>query len=152
MNFRMIRIFLILFCIGLGLTACKPAPDAYDAQDNPVSFSAFRGQYILINYFAEWCKPCSTEIPALNAFYLQHKGKVMVFGVNYDRADDAKLKGIIKKMGIKFPVLKDDPGQKFGIMSVEGLPMTVVINPKGEKINSLMGEQTEKTLSQATGL
>lgn len=152
MNLRVIRIFICLFCLGIGLAACKPAPDAHDTQGNPVSFSAYHGQYILINYFAEWCKPCSTEIPALNAFYLQHKGKVMIFGVNYDRADNTKLNNIIKKMGIDFPVLNDDPSQKFGIMSVDGLPMTVVINPEGKKVNVLMGEQTAKTLTQATGL
>jgi len=151
MNLRIIRIFMCFFCIGLGLSACKPAPDAHDTQGNPISFSAYHGQYIFINYFAQWCKPCSTEIPALNAFYRQHKGKVMVFGVNYDRVDDAGLNNIIKKMGIHFPVLKNDPGQKFGMMNVEGLPMTVVINPKGEKIKTLMGEQTTETLTQAIG-
>jgi len=76
----------------------------------------------------------------------------MVFGVNYDHVDNTKLNQIIQKMGIHFPVLKQDPGQKFGIMNVEGLPMTVVINPKGEKINILMGEQTIETLTRATGL
>jgi thiol-disulfide isomerase/thioredoxin len=142
-------IFICIFWLMMGLTACKQPPDAYDTQGNPVLFDAFKGQYIVINYFAGWCKPCWMEMPVLNAFYHQHAGKVKVFGVNYDQSDNSHLKTLIQKMGIDFPVLTSDPGKKFGIISAEGLPMTVIINPEGKKTKILMGEQTTETLTQA---
>jgi thiol-disulfide isomerase/thioredoxin len=132
------------------LTACRPTPDAYDTQGNPVVFDSFRGQIVLINYFADWCKPCWQEIPELNKFYHQNKGKIKVFGVNADPLEAPQLNTIIKKMKIDFPVLAQDPGKKFDIM-IESLPMTVIINIEGKKSKTLLGEQTVETLKQAIG-
>jgi thiol-disulfide isomerase/thioredoxin len=152
MNFFILRILIILFCLPAGLAGCKNSPDAYDTRGNPVYFSSLRGQYVVINYFAAWCKPCWNEMPVLNTFARQYAGKVTVLGVNYDHHENSQLTSLITQMGIEFPVLKNDPGKKFGIIHIEGLPMTVIINPAGKKHTILMGEQTLNSLRQATGL
>jgi len=59
---------------------------------------------------AEWCGPCRTEIPELNALAEQLKGQnVGVFGVNFDNVQGAELKEASDKLGIKFTVLAQNP-------------------------------------------
>lgn len=116
-----------------------------------ISLGSLKGKWVVINYWASWCKPCYKEIPALNAFAKKYKEKVEVLGVSYDHVEVDQLPAIIKKMGIEFVTLKYDPALKLGIEHVPGLPATYIINPKGKLVKTLLGEQTEKSLARNIG-
>ena len=63
-------------------------------------------QWLVLNYWAEWCGPCRTEIPELNALNEQLKGQsASVMGVNFDNVQGEELKSASEKLGIKFTVL-----------------------------------------------
>lgn len=146
----------ILWLLSLLLFSCnsiKNTPDAIDLHDNAVYFSNYHGKWILINYWASWCKPCIEEIPVLNTFYQQHRDRdAMVFGVNYDFVDKTKLIELTRKVGIKFPVLLGNPGKKFGIISVDSLPTILLINPEGKLIAELHGAQTKEKLTHSINI
>ncbi len=58
---------LLFFCSLFILTACiKEKPDAEDSLGNPVYLSDYEGRWVVIAYWATWCKSCMTEIPILN--------------------------------------------------------------------------------------
>ncbi len=68
----------------------------------------------MLNYWAEWCGPCRTEIPELNVLAEQLKGKkIGVFGVNFDNVQGEELKSASEKLGIAFTVLAQDPADLF---------------------------------------
>ena len=69
-----------------------------------------------------------------------------VFGINYDGLQGADLDAVIQRMVIEFPVLLDDPRQRFGIARAEVLPMTVIIDPDGNVKKVLSGPQTSQSL------
>lgn len=97
----------------------------------------------MINYWAEWCGPCRTEIPELNALADQLKNKnIGVFGVNFDNVQGEELKSASEKLGIKFTVLAQDPSELFELPRSEALPVTYIIDNKGKVREQLMGEQT----------
>ena len=100
-------------------------------------------QWVVVNYWAEWCGPCRTEIPELNALAEQLKGQgVGVFGVNFDNVQGEELKAASEKLGIKFTVLAQNPEGIFEIPRSEALPVTYIIDDKGKVREQLMGEQT----------
>ncbi|MFC6337482.1 redoxin domain-containing protein [Pseudomonas sp. CCM 7891] len=100
-------------------------------------------QWLVINYWAEWCGPCRTEIPELNALAEQLKDQSAgVFGVNFDNAQGEELKSASDKLGIKFTVLAQNPDGIFEIPRSEALPVTYIIDDKGKVREQLMGEQT----------
>lgn len=143
--------FLIISLFVLLIAACNQntIPKNVllsDVQGNEYSLNT--NNYIILNYWAPWCKPCHEEIPELNAFYLQNKGRVALFGVNFDQAKDTELKLLAAKMGIQFPVLNSDPANLFGIKDIRGLPVTFIIH-QGKVIKELYGKQTEKSLQAA---
>lgn len=100
-------------------------------------------QWLVLNYWAEWCGPCRTEVPELNALNEQLKGQsATVLGVNFDNVQGEELKSASEKLGIKFTVLAQNPEQLFDLPRSEALPVTYIIDDKGKVREQLLGEQT----------
>ncbi|MCU1750033.1 TlpA family protein disulfide reductase [Pseudomonas sp. 6D_7.1_Bac1] len=114
-----------------------------DQLGQKVASGRLDGQWFVLNYWAEWCSPCRTEIPELNTLADQLKGqKINVFGVNFDNVQGDDLKSASEKLGIKFTVLAQDPADHFDLPRSEALPVTYIIDDKGKVREQLMGEQT----------
>jgi len=97
----------------------------------------------VVNYWAEWCGPCRTEIPELNALSEQLKEQsVGEFGVNFDGLQGDDLAKAAEALGIRFTVLAQDPAELFELPRSEALPVTYIIDDKGKVREQLMGEQT----------
>ena len=137
----------IFFAIML-LTGCGKG-DYQDHYGNAHDFSDHRGKWMLINYWAAWCKPCIDEIPELNHFAKKHRDKVVLFGVDFDGNQGEKLQQNINKLEIGFPVLIDDPAAILNYQQPDVLPTTLIFNPEGKLHRILKGPQTEQTLSDA---
>lgn len=105
--------------------------------------------WLVVNYWAEWCGPCRTEIPELNKLSQQMKDqKVSVFGVNFDGLQGADLKAATNALGIQFTVLAQDPAEQYDLPKSEALPVTYIIDDKGKVRETLMGEQTAAGVAQ----
>ncbi|KPN93865.1 TlpA disulfide reductase family protein [Pseudomonas nunensis] len=114
-----------------------------DQDGHKVSAGRLDQQWVVLNYWAEWCGPCRTEIPQLNTLAEELKAKkIGVFGVNFDNVQGEELKSASEKLGIKFTVLAQDPAELFDLPRSEALPVTYIIDNKGKVREQLMGEQT----------
>ena len=114
-----------------------------DQNGQKVASERLDKQWVVLNYWAEWCGPCRTEIPELNALAEQLKAQnVGVFGVNFDNVQGEELKAASEKLGIKFTVLAQNPEEIFDIPRSEALPVTYIIDDKGKVREQLLGEQT----------
>ncbi|KAF2390834.1 TlpA disulfide reductase family protein [Pseudomonas frederiksbergensis] len=114
-----------------------------DQDGHKVAAGRLDKQWVVLNYWAEWCGPCRTEIPQLNTLAEELKAKkIGVFGVNFDNVQGEELKSASDKLGIKFTVLAQDPAELFDLPRSEALPVTYIIDNKGKVREQLMGEQT----------
>lgn len=95
------------------------------------SLRQYRGKVVLLNFWATWCKPCTTEMPAMQVCFdkLREKGFV-VLAIN-ELEDDAKVREHIKQYGHTFPVLMDRDNQVANQYGVYGLPVSVFIDEHG---------------------
>ncbi|MBI5317133.1 MAG: TlpA family protein disulfide reductase [Nitrospirae bacterium] len=102
-----------------------------DLEGKSQSLSQYRGKIVLVNFWATWCKPCTTEMPAMQTMYdkLRDKGFV-VLAVN-ELEDDAKVSEHIKQYGHTFPVLMDRDNKVANQFGVFGLPVSVFIDQEG---------------------
>lgn len=143
---------ILLAC--LSLVGCSSEPSFRVADGSSIRFSDLHGEWVVLNYWAEWCAPCREEIPELNELRQQGSQRgveIRVLGVNYDGLEGADLNSVMQRMEIEFPVLVDDPRENFRIGRAEVLPMTVVIDPKGTVQAVLVGPQTAESLLARAG-
>ncbi len=141
---------LLVFCIIM-LSGCNNS-DAYDHEGNSIVFNDYKGRWVVINYWAIWCKPCIEEIPELNHFAQQYNEQVVVLGVDFDGNIQQQLQQHIDKLDIQFPVLTNDPATTLGFDRPQVLPTTIIIDPNGQIQQALIGPQTEQTLIAAVGI
>ena len=140
---------LCIFLACLNLAACSSEPSFRVADGSSLRFSDLHGEWVVLNYWAEWCAPCREEIPELNELRQQGSERgveIRVLGVNYDGLQGADLDAVMQRMEIEFPVLVDDPRESFRIGRAEVLPMTVLIDPQGTVQVVLSGPQTAESL------
>jgi peroxiredoxin len=102
-----------------------------DLEGKPQSLSQYRGKIVLVNFWATWCKSCTTEMPAMQASFdkLRDKGFV-VLAIN-ELEDDAKVREHIKQYGYTYPVLMDRDNKVANQFGVFGLPVSVFIDQEG---------------------
>ena len=113
-----------------------------DLNDQPVALARYKGQPLVVNFWARWCGPCRAEIPELIRFRNQHKGKIEVLGIGIeDKAEPAKE--FAKAYDMDYPVfiakaqgipLMRELGNSRG-----GLPYTLFINRHGQLVSKKMG-------------
>lgn len=139
-----------LLAAALGCAACEPT-DFELAGGGGGSYGDWNGQWVVINYWAEWCAPCRFEIPELNEMAHERSGEVLVMGVNYDGLAGAELTAVMERMDVRFPVMLSDPGVDWKWDRPAVLPTTVVISPDGEVKATLVGPQTRDSLEAAMG-
>jgi peroxiredoxin len=120
-----------------------------DLQGKAQSLGQYRGKIVLVNFWATWCKPCTTEMPAMQTVYdkLRDKGFV-VLAIN-ELEEDTKVREHIKQYGHTFPVLMDHDNKVANQFGVFGLPVSVFIDQEGRVQEYIKGGLlTEDKISQ----
>lgn len=128
--------FLGIFALGSlassGLTG-QPAPDfaLKSATGENLRLSEYRGEVVMINFWATWCGPCQQEMPLLEELHNRYQRVgFRLLGVNID--DDAgRAMDMVKSLGVTFPVLFDETKEVSKLYQVEAMPVTVLLDRAG---------------------
>ncbi|MDA8276775.1 MAG: TlpA disulfide reductase family protein [Actinomycetota bacterium] len=121
-----------------------------------IDYSAFKGRYLLVNFFASWCIPCKAETSSFVNFLQSAKSepygsKLAIVGVTVnDRM--AQAKAFANANGITWPVIYDATGVvalKFGVVNP---PQTFLVAPNGTVVTRVVGQVTLANLKSVLGL
>ncbi len=112
------------------------------------SLADLRGEVVVLNYWASWCKPCRDEAPALQAFHDSSKGQgVTVLGVDVkDVKGDAQ--GFIDEFGLEYPMVRDPDGTSQREFGIEAYPETIVIDGEGRIVALQRGPVDQEWLQK----
>lgn len=102
-----------------------------DLEGKAHSLSQYRGKVVLVNFWATWCKPCTTEMPAMQASFDKLKDKGFVVLAINELEDENKVREHVKQYGHTFPVLLDRDNKVANQFGVFGLPVSVFIDSQG---------------------
>ncbi len=110
-----------------------------------VRLSDFRGQGVVVNYWASWCLPCLAELPGFEQVYQRNRGAVTFLGINL--ADDpSSALSVVAQTGITYPLAVDADGVTFNAFGGYAMPTTVFISPDGEVLELYGGPLTAEEL------
>ena len=113
-----------------------------DFDGAPLSLSDWQGKWVLVNFWATWCAPCREEMPHLSALQTDMGGDSFeVVTIATGRNPPPAMEEFFEEIGVDNLPLHRDP--KSGLareMAVLGLPVTVILNPKGQEVARLTGD------------
>ncbi|MGH8223110.1 MAG: TlpA family protein disulfide reductase [Woeseiaceae bacterium] len=115
-----------------GLTG-QPAPDfaLKSATGQNLRLSEYRGDVVMINFWATWCGPCRQEMPLLDELYGRYQRVgFSLLGVNIDD-DSRRALQMVEELGVTFPVLFDETKEVSKLYQVEAMPVTVLLDREG---------------------
>lgn len=97
-----------------------------------VSLSQYKGQVVMLNFWASWCGPCRQEMPLLESIYKKYNrmGFTML-GVNVE-PDSKTANEWLKATPVSFPILYDPDSKVSKLYDVAGMPSTVIIDRSGK--------------------
>ncbi len=131
----------------------KPAP-AFAAQDlngRTVRLDAYRGKYVIIDFWATWCAPCIGELPRLQAAYTKYKDSGLgIISVSLDETKTA-VADFVKTRNLPWPQIHNgsasaDLVEAFGVVSI---PAAYLVDPEGTIIRlDLRGKALDDTLAR----
>ena len=139
--------FLIIFL----LFSCSK-PDLNVFEEKGVFLNDLKGKWIVYNYWADWCPPCIKEIPELNNLQSNFSNDLKVFLINFDMLEGEELKHQLEKFNVQVDSLLTDPSNIYDWIIPENLPVTFIVNRKGELEHTLVGPQTEEEITKLLSL
>jgi len=125
-----------------------------DADGKAVEFSSYvgNGKYILVDFWASWCKPCIDEIPSLIKIYDKYKYQGFeIVGISLDSKKDDWTKAL-NKHNMPWVHLLDTNGEAVSIYGITGIPHMMIIDKDGQIIGrDLRGQSLESKLEEIFG-
>lgn len=124
-----------------------------DIAGKDVRLSKYKGQVVLLNFWATWCGPCRVEIPSLTALYRDYKDRgFVVLGVSVD-SEVSAIKPFARFMKMNYPVLigagHEDLSNAFGPFA--GFPTSVLVARDGAVCVRHVGIASKAQLEQQIG-
>lgn len=113
-----------------------------DTKGNARSIADYRGQWVLINVWATWCAPCRKEMPQLDSLQEAFEDtNFRILPISIDSPQTAsKIPGFYREHEIKYlPMLNDDSASVMRTLSPRGLPMSWLIDPRGNAVGEVSG-------------
>ncbi|RPJ44566.1 MAG: TlpA family protein disulfide reductase [Candidatus Latescibacterota bacterium] len=115
-----------------------------------ISLSDYKGKVLILNFWATWCPPCKKEIPHFNELYEQYKGEGLeVLGVSVDQGGPSIVETYMKStppsLIPQYPVVMADREVAASYGPIGSIPVTFVIDRKGNVQKRLLGYQDKET-------
>jgi peroxiredoxin len=96
-----------------------------------IALRAFRGQVVVLNFFASWCQPCAVEAADLERAWQLEKGRGTVFLAVAVQDQLRDSRAFLARHGSSYPAVFDASGDVMDAYRVTGIPTTVLIDPEG---------------------
>ena len=127
-------------------------PSAGNSAGVDLDLSKYRGQVVIVDFWASWCKPCRQSIPWLNAMRARYGARgLVIVGVNVDAArGDADR--FLRDVPVDFELVFDPAGDLARRYEVKGMPTSVVLDRNGNIAQRYLGFREAQTAAHESEL
>lgn len=139
----------VLIALSLAMTmmlvACTKNDSFHLLTGEEKHIEDYRGQWLVINFWAEWCPPCLEEIPELGILAKENSG-IEVIGVSYDKLSNSELEKLVDKLDIQYPIVATEPMPFLPVAKPQSLPGTYLVSPGGQIMGPILGKIDRKKI------
>ncbi len=118
----------------------------YDEEGNAVKLSDYFGNPIVLNFFASWCGPCRSEMPAFQTEYDSNREEIVFLFVSVDDTM-ADAKRFVDEQGYTFPILHDRSNSAAIAYAIRSIPATFFISREGNLVAQAVGALSHADLA-----
>ncbi len=111
----------------------------FDLEGKNHKFSDYKGTWVLVNYWATYCPPCRAEIPDIERFIANNKGKMVVLGMDAGGSDKTGILAFKKELDIHYPLIPMQESTLRAFGEVLGIPTSYIVSPSGEIVDKFVG-------------
>ena len=163
--FALLLALSLLLCCGCGAEKEEPQEETqptteelvdlakditvYDREGNAVKLSDMKGKPVVINFWATWCGPCKSELPAFQQAYETYGEELCFMMVDMVQGRTETKAGAIEYVdgqGYTFPLYFDEDGTAVVAYDIGAVPATFVIDAKGQLVDSHVGALSYEAL------
>ena len=112
-----------------------------DQKDEKINIKNFKGNLVILNFWATWCEPCKEEMPSLDRLQINPKlNNLKIFPINISKENIEKVEIFFKDLDIKnFEPYFDAPITLAKTFSLRGVPTSILFNKDGEEFARIIG-------------
>jgi cytochrome c biogenesis protein CcmG/thiol:disulfide interchange protein DsbE len=111
-----------------------------------MDLSSYRGQVVVLNFFASWCAPCRQEASDLEQTWRDYQGQEVQFlGIAYKDAA-SKAQAFLDEFGVTYPSAAETGNRTARAYGVTGVPETFIVDQQGQLVHHFVGPITEEEL------
>jgi cytochrome c biogenesis protein CcmG/thiol:disulfide interchange protein DsbE len=125
-----------------------PLVEGAGLRGEAVGGDSYRGEVVVVNFWASWCGPCRREQPGLQSLHEGYGGRgVQFLGIDF-KDDPAAARTYLAEFGVTYPSVADPSGRLAHEFGVPYLPATILVDPSGQMRYLMVGAQPEDVVRE----
>jgi cytochrome c biogenesis protein CcmG/thiol:disulfide interchange protein DsbE len=129
----------------------EPAPDGPVQRlegGGETSLADYRGEWVLVNFWASWCEPCRDEAPAIERYSRKHGDDLTVVGIAVKDNTEAATE-FAREYDLTYDLLRDGAGDRMDAWGILALPESFLVDPEGDLALIRRGPVDERYLESS---
>ena len=112
-----------------------------DAKEKVIRLSDYKGNLVMLNFWATWCAPCKEEMPSLDALKVNpNLNNLEIFPINIGKDNKKKSNIFFEDLNIKnLDIYFDNPVTLAKDLALRGVPTTILFNKEGKEFARIIG-------------
>ncbi|MDY0406480.1 redoxin domain-containing protein [Virgibacillus sp. 179-BFC.A HS] len=124
---------------GLDVGNIAPDFELETLDGKKVKLSDFRGERVLLNFWATWCPPCRAEVPDLEKLYENNDVTILAVNLTQTEKNRQVIQDFVNEFDMTFPILLDEDIEVASMYSIQPIPTSFMIDTDGIIRNKAFG-------------
>lgn len=157
---RLLPVACVLACLSAAYTVAPTAASAAGTaasfslrglDGKPLRLSDYKGQPVVLDFWATWCAPCRASMPHLNQIQARFQPQgLVVLGLSVDDGPASDVRRFADKLGVRFRIAMADEEVLNAYGPIRSIPTTIFINRRGEIVRRVTGYIDAETMEGFT--
>ncbi len=118
--------------------------------EGTISLSEYKGNVVLVNFWATWCPPCKEEIPAFNQVRNSlHDQGFEILGISLDEGGPGVVVPFAQEYAISYPLMMGNQAVTQSYGGIRGIPTSFLVDREGRIVEKYIGPIDAQTLTEA---